>query len=123
MNNKKYMSYVIMSIMESTFSNWILQELDKRGWSQSDLARASGLTRGGVSNIVNEKSSIGIDSATGIAKAFGVPVTEVLSAAGVIPKMPEATAEEEQLLYLFRQLSDYDREAVLNFVEFTSRRK
>lgn len=103
---------------ENTFSNWILQELDKRGWSQSDLARASGLTRGGVSNIVNEKSSIGIDSATGIAKAFGVPVTEVLSAAGVIPKVPEATAEEEQLLYLFRQMTEDQRRDLLLYADF-----
>ena len=123
MNTKKYMPYVIMSIMESTFSSWLLHELDKRQWSQSDLARASGLTRGAISNIVNEKSSLGLDSVTGIAKAFRIPVTEVLAAAGVIPKVAKKNAEEEQLLYLFRQLSNYDREAVLNFVEFVSQRK
>lgn len=123
MNTKKYMPYVIMSIMESTFSSWLLHELDKRQWSQSDLARASGLTRGAISNIVNEKSSLGLDSVTGIAKAFRIPVTEVLAAAGVIPKVAKKNAEEEQLLHLFRQLSNYDREAVLNFVEFIFQRK
>ncbi len=118
MITKKYTPYVIMSAMESSFSNWLLEELDKRQWSQSDLSRSSGLTRGAISNIINEKNDLGLDSVIGIAKAFRIPVSKVLSAAGIIPKMSKETEAEEQLLHMFRQLSKYDQEAILDFVEF-----
>lgn len=108
---------------ENTFSTWLLHELNRRGWSQADLARKAYMTTSTVSNLLNGRRQVGLGTANSLAKAFRVPVPEILSVAGLIPKIPESTAEEEQLLYLFRQLSDYDREAVLNFVEFTSRRK
>jgi transcriptional regulator with XRE-family HTH domain len=35
------------------FSDWLLQEMIKKGWSQADLARASGLTTAAVSKYMS----------------------------------------------------------------------
>lgn len=112
--------YVIIETVDNSLSSWILSELDKRDWSQSELARRSGLTRTTISKIISEQSSIGIESMTGLAKAFRLPVTEVLQQAGLIPKIPEATAKEEQLLHMFRHMDDQDKKTIMNMAEFLS---
>ena len=111
---------MILLSMESSIE-YLLTEMEKRGWKQSDLARHAGLDSGLINNYISGRRNIGATLA--IAKAFKVAPEIVFRKAGLLPNVPESTAEEEQLLYLFRQLSNYDREAVLNFVEFTSRRK
>lgn len=113
---------MILLSMESSIE-YLLTEMEKRGWKQSDLARHAGLDSGLINNYISGRRNIGATSALAIAKAFKVAPEIVFRKAGLLPNVPESTAEEEQLLYLFRQLSNYDREAVLNFVEFTSRRK
>lgn len=113
---------MILLTME-TMIEYLESNLRQRGWTQADLARKSGLDSSLVSNFFAGRRNVGAASAVSIARAFNVAPEIVFRKAGLLPNVPESTAEEEQLLYLFRQLSDYDREAVLNFVEFTSRRK
>lgn len=43
-------------VMDTTFSNWLIEEMRERDWSQSDLARASGLTRQAISYYLSDKS-------------------------------------------------------------------
>lgn len=100
------------------FIGYVEQKMGERRWSQADLAREANMTTSMVSNLLNGKRKVGISTANSLSKAFRVPATEVLSAAGLIPKMPEKAATEERLLYMFRQLSEYDQEAILDFVEF-----
>ena len=104
--------------MDKSFSNWILSQLDEKGWSQSELARRSGLTRTTISKIINEQSSIGTESLIGLSKAFRVPVTEVLQQAGFLPKVPETTAKEEKMLYMFRQMNNDQQQDVLDYSDF-----
>lgn len=47
-------------------------ELDERGMSQADLARATGLTQKHISNIVTGKAGIGLDAATSIGRVLGI---------------------------------------------------
>lgn len=100
------------------FIRYVEQKMNERRWSQADLAREANMTTSMVSNLLNGKRKVGISTANSLARAFQVPPTEVLSAAGLIPKIPAKTAAEEQLLYMFRQLSENDQEAILDFVEF-----
>ena len=114
--------YVIIEAVDNNLSTWILSQLDERGWSQSELARRSGLTRTTISKIISEQSSLGIDSMTGLAKAFRLPVTEILQQAGLIPKIPEATAKEEQILFMFRQMTPEQQQDVIDYADFISNR-
>lgn len=103
---------------ENTFSTWLLHELNRRGWSQADLARKAYMTTSTVSNLLNGRRQVGLGTANSLAKAFRVPVPEILSVAGLIPKIPESTAEEEQLLYLFRQMNEDQRRDLLLYADF-----
>jgi transcriptional regulator with XRE-family HTH domain len=90
------------------FNDWLLNQLRERSWSQADLARASGLTRGGVSNYINGRTP---DEAAlrKIAKALKLSPEAVFRAAGVLPPTindPWA----EQMNHKIGQLSGTRRE-------------
>lgn len=69
-----------------TFSGWLLSELEKRSWSQSDLARATGLTRQAISYYVGSRSKRPDDDAVrSIARALKLPAEDVFRALGVLP--------------------------------------
>lgn len=68
------------------YRRFVQDELDTRGWRQSDLVRRSGLSRQLVSNILrDDREHLGQmpDAATldGLATGFGVPVDLVRAAA------------------------------------------
>jgi transcriptional regulator with XRE-family HTH domain len=67
------------------FSEWLQNALDKKGWKQSDLARAAHLGKGSLSDIVSGRRKVGIDVARSIAEALKIPPEQVLRAAGMLP--------------------------------------
>jgi transcriptional regulator with XRE-family HTH domain len=91
------------SLMES-FPRWIEQELDKRGWRQSDLARRAGLSEATLSRILNGSRKAGPETCVGIAAALEVPPEHVFRIAGLLPPLPSPVEEEQEALGLFRSL-------------------
>ncbi len=75
------------------FSDWIIAELDRRGWKQIDLAKAAHLDRAVISNLVNGRRGPGEDTCTAIAHALGYPPLVVFRAAGLLPPDPEMTPD------------------------------
>lgn len=69
------------------FASWLEIELDKRGWSRSDLARRGDLTTAQVSRVMTRQQNPGEAFCKGVAKALGVPLDEVYRAAGKLPKI------------------------------------
>lgn len=68
------------------FSEWLIGEIKQRGWSQSDLARASGLTRQVISYyLVGESKSPNPEALRAIASALKLPPETVFRAAGILP--------------------------------------
>lgn len=67
---------------ENGFAEWLSDEMLRRGWQQADLARAAGVTRATISNIINGMRGPGPRVCRDIARAFGVDEDEVLSRAG-----------------------------------------
>lgn len=51
----------------------IRYKLSELGWSQNDLARASGLTSGRVSELLNRKRPLTLDQVRRISTALGLP--------------------------------------------------
>ena len=84
--------------------------MNRRGWSQSDLARAGGFNRATISLILSEDRSPGPEVCTGIAKAFKIPPESVFRIAGLLPPEPEYDAGFEEWKYLLSQLSVRERE-------------
>lgn len=59
------------------FARRVVALRTKRGWSQDELAAVSGLHRSYVGTIERCEKSVTIDTVEKIAKAFGVPVSEL----------------------------------------------
>lgn len=110
---------MILLTME-TMIEYLESNLRQRGWTQADLARKSGLDSSLVSNFFAGRRNVGAASAVSIARAFNVAPEIVFRKAGLLPNVPEATAEEEQLLYLFRQMTPDQRRDVLEYADFKS---
>ncbi len=108
---------MILLTME-TMIEYLESNLRQRGWTQADLARKSGLDSSLVSNFFAGRRNVGAASAVSIARAFNVAPEIVFRKAGLLPNVPESTAEEEQLLYLFRQMTPDQRRDVLEYADF-----
>ena len=103
------------------FSVWLLDELDRRGWRPTDLAREAGITDGTVSNILNGHKSPGWDACLSISKALHVPYDEVFSRAGLVSgkgeKLPEMTAlDAERVIAALRKMTAEQRENVIRYI-------
>ena len=99
---------ILNTIVDMKFNNWILSQLKDRGWSQADLARKSGLTRGGVSNYINGRIP-DENALRKIAKAFKLPAEVVFRAAGVLPPTTD-DPWSENMNHKINQLTGVRRE-------------
>lgn len=100
------------------FSKWLLGELNKRGWTQAELARRAEITPAQISRVLSRTQQPGPDTCAGIARALAITPEEVLRRAGYLPTEPPEVAEEKRLQYLFRRLSPSARKETLEYLEF-----
>jgi|APSaa5957512622_1039677.scaffolds.fasta_scaffold64534_3 transcriptional regulator with XRE-family HTH domain len=99
------------------FSNWLNDEIHKRGWSQNQLAKKAGLSSGTISNITSGNRGIGAETCIAIAKALKLPEKIVLQKAGIIRPDPDTTPTLEELNYKLSQLPKWQQDIVLKFVD------
>ncbi len=71
------------------FSEWLQAEMDKRGWSQSDLARYADLNRAVINKLLNGKSHPQPPTLEAISRALKIPIEITYRAAGLLPNNPE----------------------------------
>jgi len=93
-----------MFSMENSFSSWLYDRLNEKGWSQSELARRSGIAPGTLSNILSGKRGLGKDTLTAIADAFRLPAKTVYEAAGFFPPEGNQTTEMDAVLESMKDL-------------------
>ena len=93
------------------FKNWLTEELNKRGWSQSDLARSANLNRAVINKLLNGHSTARPATLEAVARAFRVPVEHVYRISGLLPEIPESESWIEEVNYHFRQLQSPQRRA------------
>jgi len=60
------------------FSEWIVEELERRGWSRSEAARRGGISPSMFDKVINGYSKPGVKFIEGIAKAFKMSSAEVV---------------------------------------------
>lgn len=100
------------------FVTWLTGELDKRGWSNSELARRAGVTHTTISMIISKHNNPGPDLCQGIARAFKLPPEIVFRKAGLLPQLPEET--DSQLVTkcqdYYKRLPSKVKEEVLEYI-------
>jgi len=96
--------------MDTNFSDWLVEMMKDRQWTQADFSRATGLTRQAISYYLSGKSKQPDEFK--IAKALNLPPEEVYRAAG-IPLSPPAPDETlyriEHLYHPLKDLPKYIR--------------
>lgn len=95
------------------FGTWLAEELTRRRWEQSELRRYGGLTSGQVSRIISGERKAGPHACVIIARAMGLPPEEVFRRAGLLPPVRESVEGTRELVYLFENISEDDRQRLL----------
>ncbi len=91
------------------FGDWLLKELEHRNWSQSDLVKAAGISRGTLSNIISGTRGIGEKSLIAIANALNISPITLFRKAGLLPEAGELVAFDDWQ-HLLAQLSHEEQE-------------
>lgn len=109
--------------MDIRFSDWLNEEIQKRDWSQSDLARASGLSRQVISYYLSDKSkSPDINALQKLAQAFKLSPITIIRKAGLLPEGGEQSSLED-LNYLLNQLTPDEQEEIRQITEMKIERR
>lgn len=95
------------------FGQWITNELQERGWSQSEAARRGGFSSAMISGVITGQVNPGLDFCRGLAQAFKMPVEEVFRRAGILPTVGELPEGWFELGARLMALSPDQRAAVL----------
>ena len=106
----------------SAFSEWLQFELDKRGWNQGDLMRASGLRRSVISNLINERRNPGKITCQAIAHGLNLPKDTVYRAAGLLDEITAQDKVIEIIVYRMKYLTDRQLDEVMRYSDFIRER-
>ena len=93
------------------FSEWLQTEMDKRGWSQSDLARASDLNRAVINKLLNGKSHPQPATLGAISRALKIPIEITYRAAGLLPSNPDNDDTIEEAIHVLKSIQSSQRKA------------
>lgn len=105
------MTYMATVVHSHMFKNWLLAEMNKRGWSQSDLARSADLNRAVINKLLNGQSMPRPSTLEAIAHAFKIPVENAFRVAGLLPEIPESESLIEEFVHHIRQIQNPQRKA------------
>ena len=93
------------------FSEWLQAEMDKRGWSQSDLARYADLNRAVINKLLNGKSHPQPPTLEAISRALRIPIEITYRAAGLLPSTPENDDAVDEALHVLKSIQSAQRKA------------
>ena len=93
------------------FSEWLQTEMDKRGWSQSDLARAADLNRAVINKLLNGKSHPQPSTLEAISRALKIPIEITYRAAGLLPASSDHDDTVEEAIYVLKNIRSAQRKA------------
>ena len=100
----------------SELTEWLRQEAEERGWSFREMARRGGLSSGAISNVMTGNAPAGWDLCVGIAQALEIPPEGVFRKAGLLPPLPPAVEEEQEVVGIVRSLPDGVRRTVVTML-------
>lgn len=91
------------------FAQWLQVEIDHRGWSQSDCARACDLNRAVINKLLNGKCKPQPTTLMAIARGFKIPVETAYRAAGLLPASVDGDDATREALFIFNSIQNPQR--------------
>ncbi len=116
----------MLSTVNKGFSGWLQGELDKREWTQADLARKSDLSRAAVSQVISQNRKPGPEFCRAVAKALELPEEFVFRKAGLLspqPDKPEDPPTFWEWIMFYLKASEEDRDRMLEMAEQLAKQK
>lgn len=105
--------------MAKDIVTWLNDELNRRGWSNSELHRRSGMANSTISMVLGGQKKPGWDFCAAIARALGEPPEKIFRLAGLLPPLPASDDTLlQELLELAGNLSPQSREELLTYARF-----
>lgn len=100
--------------------DWIQQELNTRGWSNSELVKRSGLKSSTLSMTLNRQNRVSFDFCLGIAKAFRMLPEQALRQAGLLPPVSSVSDDAlvQKITELAKQLPASEKKLLLELAEW-----
>ena len=107
------------NICMETIEQIISRALREKNLSQNKLAELMGMSGAQVSDVLTGNAKPGIKFCRELAYVVGLPPNYVLSAAGLLPSIPESDLLDQRLMYLFDTLKDQSsQQRAINYLEF-----
>ena len=102
-----------------TFGAWLQDQLDQRGWKQTDLARACGLSKQQINAVVRGNRTPSNTMLKTLAHALHLPDVDLFRAAGILdaPPCDDAFA----LAHRIDMLDDHSRKIVIELIDALTR--
>lgn len=104
---------IVLDMANTTFSKWLIEQVEGRGWSYAELARRADLSGATISLVVNEQKNPGTDFCAGVARALDLPPETVFRRAGLLPPEPDLTSRAKIAMHLFRSLPLHEQESLI----------
>jgi transcriptional regulator with XRE-family HTH domain len=103
------------------FVEWLEEQMQQRGWTPADLAKAAGMYPSTLSRVLNRERAAGAEVCNALARALGIAPAMVFQRAGLMDRSPLEGVEQDtvlsQLLTLARQLTPAERRRLANVAE------
>ena len=106
-----------------SFSEWVSDEIRRRGWTEAEFARQGRITAQAVNQFINGSTQPSLRMYQAVGKAFNMPLEQILRLSGVLPssvREPRVAYEvngEETVLALWRALGAADQALVRDLLE------
>jgi len=108
-----------MTGMETTFGDWLSQQLRRREMTQSELAAKLETRASTVGNWIHDRRIPGVESCWALADALDLsPVTVMRKAGHPVDEDDERSDEEDRLVAVWRKLTPEGQITAIDFVEF-----
>lgn len=105
-----------MYAVMDTFAEWLANEMNRRQWSQAELARRAGTSRSAINGLITGVRGPGPDLSNAIAHAFNLPAEDVYRAAGLLPPEPTLDEQAAAIAYRASKMTQAEKRAVLAFM-------
>jgi transcriptional regulator with XRE-family HTH domain len=92
------------------FSEWLVDELERRGWSRSEAARRGNISPSMFDKVINGYAKPGTKFLDGIAQAFDLSQIVVYRKAGLLPQGGNDQVKFEDWKFLLDQLTPEEEE-------------